>query len=202
MSRPTRYSDEELDALREVANIGAGAAATELYRLTGSGVGMAVPHSRVLLLEEVLDAFGSPDAEVTAIGVEVSGELDMLMALLLSPGRVPAVTGAPGGDGRQAVLLELGDRLSVAFTSSIGDLTGMQLQATVAGVVTDMLGAVVQALVAPSAASQDQVLLVDLDLDLEEGDADVRLLCAPRPASVKRLLERLGVSAHPDQTAR
>lgn len=196
MTRAAGYSPEQLDTLREVANIGAGAAATELYLLSGSEVGMHVPSSRVLLLEEVLEAFGSPDLDVTAIGVEVSGDLDLLLALLLRPGDVPTLQGqdARGGDPDRA-LVELGARLCSAFARSIGTLTAMRLDARVAGVVTDMLGAVVQTLVAPIAGGRDEVLLVELDLALEGRDLDVRLLCAPRPDSLRRLFERLEVPA-------
>lgn len=196
MSHTSRYTESELDALREVANIGAGAAATELYRFSGSGVGMHVPSSRVLPLEDVLDAFGSPDEEITAIGVEITGDLQLLIAVLLRPGDVPLLEGGrPAASESQAVLEELGERLCSAFAHSIGDLTGMRLGARVAGVVVDMLGAVVETLVAPIAASRDEVLLVELDLGLETRDLELRLLCAPRPDSVRRLLERLGVSS-------
>lgn len=193
------YSDGELDALREVANIGAGAAATELYRLSGSEVEMHVPTSRVLRLEQVLDAFGDPDAEITAIGVQISGDLDLLMALLLQPEQVSLLDGAGAeASDPHELLVELGERLCSAFAHSIGDLTSMRLGARVAGVVTDMLGAVVQTLVAPVAGNRDEVLLVDLDLGLERRSLDVRLLCAPRPESLRRLLERLGVSESRD----
>lgn len=194
MTQSPEYTPDELDALREVANIGAGAAATELYRLTGDGVGIAVPNSRILRLDQVLDAYGSPDLEITAIGVEVNGDLDLFIALLMRPSDVALLEGPSPLASLQ--LDEVGERMCSAFAHAIGDLTGYRLGVHVGGVVTDMLGAVVQSLVAPNAADQAQVLLVDLDMTLEHSHADVRMLCAPRVGSVERLLHRIG--AGPD----
>jgi chemotaxis protein CheC len=191
MTGTSEYSPDELDALREVANIGAGAAATELYRVTGEGVDIAVPNSRVLRLDQVLDAYGSPELEITAIGVEVSGDLDMLIALLVRPRDVARLEGTSTVETTR--LDEVGERMCSAFAYAIGDLTGFRLGVHVGGVVTDLLGAVVQSLVAPNAADRSRVLFVDLDLGLERSHVDVQLLCVPRAGSVARLLQRLGV---------
>ena len=51
----------QLDALREVANIGAGHAATALSQMTNRTIMIAVPEVNVRPLEEVTDLVGAPD---------------------------------------------------------------------------------------------------------------------------------------------
>ena len=52
----------QLDALREVANIGAGHAATALSQMTDSTIMISVPEVNVRPLEEVAELFGAADA--------------------------------------------------------------------------------------------------------------------------------------------
>ena len=51
----------QLDALREVANIGAGHAATALSQMTNRTIMIAVPEVNIRALEDVTDLVGSPD---------------------------------------------------------------------------------------------------------------------------------------------
>lgn len=190
---------EQLDALREVANMGTGAAATELYRMTGSGIGMAVPRSSVVPLSAVVAAYGPAERPVTAVGAEVSGDLEMLLALLLRPEQVPLLRRMlerEDGDA-EVVLEELGERLCSSFAHAVGDLTGMRLAVRSVGATTDMLGSVVESLVASTVADAEQVLTLDAVLDVERGHVELRLVCAPAPASVEVLLRRLGVAVDP-----
>lgn len=195
MTAGRTLTENELDAIRELANVGAGAAATELYRLTRREIRLEVPHARVLPLEDVLDAFGPPEAEVTAVGVELSGGLDMLMALLLRPGAADEIARGIGEAPERAVV-ELAERLSTGFAASLSTLTHTAIHARVAGVTTDMLGAIVQSITAPDAANQSDMLLVELSL-LGRKEA-LRLLCAPRSGSIEALLARLGVAPGDD----
>jgi chemotaxis protein CheC len=54
--------DLQLDALREVGNIGAGTAATALSQMIGEPVGMSVPRVRVLPLEAAASAAPRPSS--------------------------------------------------------------------------------------------------------------------------------------------
>jgi chemotaxis protein CheC len=55
-------SDLERDALREVANIGAGHAATALSQMTSRKIMISVPEVSVRRLEEVAELVGPSDS--------------------------------------------------------------------------------------------------------------------------------------------
>ena len=57
----------QLDALREVANIGAGHAATALSQMTGQTIMIAVPTINITPLEEVPPSIAAPDEPVAAV---------------------------------------------------------------------------------------------------------------------------------------
>ena len=52
----THYTEMQLDALRELANIGSGTAATALSAMLGRPVDISVPSARALPLAEAVEA--------------------------------------------------------------------------------------------------------------------------------------------------
>ena len=65
----------QLDALREVENIGAGHAATALSQMTNRRIMISVPKISVTRLEDVADLLGDSNAVVAAILLHMLGDL-------------------------------------------------------------------------------------------------------------------------------
>src|SRR5690625_616218 len=72
---PKGLSRLQLDALREVASIGAGHAATALSSLTGRRINVEVPRLQVIELEEVPHLLGAARELVTTVVIEMRGDL-------------------------------------------------------------------------------------------------------------------------------
>src|SRR5256885_16456715 len=104
----------QIDALREVANIGAGHAATALSQLTNRKIMISVPQINIVRLEEVPDLLGTPQDVVAAVLMHMLGDLTGRTLLLFPesvarrvsaplfrpPGRPTPAFGAPGQPGR------------------------------------------------------------------------------------------------------
>jgi len=76
-SAPLKFDDLsalQLDALREVGNIGAGTAAASLSTMTGQPVAMGVPSVKVVPIEEVPDDVGGGESIVVAVYMQVIGD--------------------------------------------------------------------------------------------------------------------------------
>src|SRR5438128_2109597 len=73
----------QIDALREVANIGAGHAATALSQLTNRKIMISVPQINIVRLEEVPDLLGNPQDVVAAVLMHMLGDLTGRTLLLL-----------------------------------------------------------------------------------------------------------------------
>src|SRR6266545_4100581 len=127
----------QIDALREVANIGAGHAATALSQLTNCKIMISVPQINIVRLEEVPDLLGSPQDVVAAVLMHMLGDLTG-RTLLLFPESVgrrvcdmllrrPVGTTAVFDALEQSCLKEAGNILAGAYLNALSDFMGMLL---------------------------------------------------------------------------
>src|SRR5436309_16065571 len=65
----------QLDALREVANIGAGHAATALSQMIGGTIMISVPTINISRLEDIPPQVAEPDEPVAAVLMHMMGAL-------------------------------------------------------------------------------------------------------------------------------
>lgn len=142
----------QLDALREVSNMGAGHAATALSQMTNTRIMIKVPRLQVVPLEEVPEVVGNPDQVVAAVLMHMLGDLTG-RTLLIFP-RNAAMRLAeillhrePGsaqvfGELEQSAIKEAGNILSAAYMNALSDFMGLMLLPSVPSLVIDLLGAV------------------------------------------------------------
>ena len=74
---PTGFKDlsgNQLDALREIGNIGAGNSATALSQLINRRIEMNVPNVTIVPLEEVPELVGGPETVVVGVFLRVYGK--------------------------------------------------------------------------------------------------------------------------------
>ena len=79
-----RYTELQLDALRELANIASGNAATSLSQMLGREVGLSVPRVLALPLADAVEACGGPDDDITGVVIPLQGDLEGVVLLLIS----------------------------------------------------------------------------------------------------------------------
>lgn len=142
----------QLDALREVANIGAGHAATALSQMTSRTIMIDVPEVNVRPLESVPDLLGSPDDVIAAVLMHMMGDLTgRTMIIFPEPSarnlsdilfRRPAGSTAEFGAMEQSGLKEVGNILISAYLTALSDFMGMMLVPSVPSLVVDQAGAI------------------------------------------------------------
>jgi len=193
-----QYNDLQLDALRELANIGAGTASTALSEMLGRAIDLSVPVARVLPLADVVEALGPPEQVITGIALGVDGDLPATVLMLLSPADADSVCAMLGleADSELApsALGEIGNIVGTSYLNALAGMAGLALEPTPPTTVTDMLGAIVESILAPSAASSDRALLLDSNLIIEGEGCSIAFLLVPEHGGAEQLLERLGVS--------
>ena len=124
----------ELDALREVGNMGAGRAATALSQMLGRTVTMDVPAASVLPLEQLSAPLGGPEALVAATYFRVHGDAPGRLLVVLGEASLGPVVGAllglPSGQApaldatAQSAIKELGNILCSAYLNALADFLG------------------------------------------------------------------------------
>ena len=70
------YTDLEIDALKEIGNIGAGNAATALSMLLSKKITIKVPQIRIIPFDDVSKSVGGPEQLVIGIFMRINGDID------------------------------------------------------------------------------------------------------------------------------
>jgi chemotaxis protein CheC len=192
------YNELQLDALRELANIGAGTASTALSEMLGRTIDLAVPDARVLPMAEAVDQVGPPEQEITGIMLGVEGEMPAAVLMLLTPDnaeKICVMLGlAPESELAPSALAEIGNVVGTSYLNALAGMTGLALDPTPPATVTDFLGAIVETVLTVRAASSDHTLLLDSSLVIEGEDCSIVFLLVPDHGGAGELLERVGLA--------
>jgi len=192
------YNAVQLDALRELANIGAGNASTALSGMLGRPVDLTVPDARLIAMHEAVEAIGPPESEMTGIALGVEGDMPSIVLMLLTPGDADALCGLlglpPGSEYAESALGEIGNVVGTSYLNALAGMTGIELDPTPPATATDMLASLVEAVLAPRAAHSDSSLLLDSRMVVEGEGCSIVFLLVPDEGGAGQLLERLGVS--------
>jgi chemotaxis protein CheC len=160
----------ERDALREVATIGAGHAATALSQMTGRKVMIDVPEVRVLRLEEAGELIGPPETIIAAVLMHMMGDMTGRTLLIFPEPCARALCEillrraetAPGfSDMQRSTLMETGNILCSAYLNALADFMGMILVPSVPALVVDQAGAVLTTAYLNFGHARDYVICVE-----------------------------------------
>ena len=195
----TPFTTMQLDALRELANIGSGTAGTSLSQMLGRSVDISVPNALVLPLAEAVDAVGSPEEDVTGVAIPLLGDLDAIVLLVFPVSDATTLCGLLGVEAGTEVglsaLSEIGNILGASYVGAISAMTGLDLDLTPPQTVTDMLAAIVSTVLASRAEGTDTALILDSELTVEGEACSLSFLLLPAAGGVQEVLTRMGVDA-------
>ncbi|MEA2150892.1 MAG: chemotaxis protein CheC [Solirubrobacteraceae bacterium] len=193
----TTYTEIELDALRELANIGAGNAATSLSGLLGTPIDVAVPSASALPLADAIDAAGPAELVVTGVAIELSGDLAGAAVMLFPEEDARTLCRLLGleADSELAAsaLGEVVNILCASYLGALGSMTGLQFELGPPQCVDDMLGAIMGSILAMSAGASDVALMLDSALVIEGQACSLSFLLVPSADGVEDLLAQLGL---------
>ena len=191
------YTALQLDALREVANIGSGTAGTALGAMLGRSVDLSVPVVQALPLTEAVDAIGDPESVVTSVILPIFGDMDAVVVLMFTPEAAAILCDLlgvePGSEYAHSALGEIGNILGTSYVGSIEAMTGLHLEPRPPEPTEDMLGAVVSTVLAYVAGAAGVALVMDSDLQVEGEACSLSFLLVPSGDGVSELLSRLGL---------
>jgi len=195
----------QLDALREVANIGAGHAATALSQMVGETIMISVPTINIARLEDVPPQVGEPDQPVAAVLMHMLGDLTG-RTLLVFPRRTavrlaelllhrpsPADTFS---EMQQSAIKEAGNILSSAYMNALSDFMGMMLLPSPPSLAIDMSTAVLTTAYLQFGSDKDYVFCVESEfrlIDIGEKLSGYFLLL-PDAASLQAILKAVRVA--------
>lgn len=193
-------SEMELDALRELGNIGVGKAATALSQMLGRLVEMSVPVAKVVKIQEMHEFI---DAEQMVAGVVTgfedmengrSGFLYITFPERSSKRLAEILLGdASDEDMVDSTLMEIGNILSSAFCDAIAEMLGIVLLPTPPSFGKDFAIAVIDAVVSQLAEKSDYVIIFETKLEENEDEIEIVVMLIPNERFVDYIFQLLGM---------
>lgn len=195
-------SQLQLDALREIGNIGSGHAATALSTLLQRRIEMSVPEVWAIPFEEVSALVGQLDTPQAVIYVKVEGEAPGKAVFFFPVDSAEVVVQALFGateyvdiytsEMAQSALKEVGNILVSSFLIALTQFSGIPLQPSVPALAVDMIGAILDAIFLEEGMIEDTVLFIDTQLS-GIPEIEGQFIFLPDEGSLKKLLGAMGV---------
>lgn len=193
----------QLDALKEVANIGAGHAATALSQMTNRTIMISVPEVNVRPLEEVATLLGPPDGVVAAVLMQMMGDLTgRTLVLFPAPSarrlcdilfRRPEGTTREFEAMEQSGLKEVGNILVSAYMNALSDFMGMMLVPSVPSLEIDLSAAILTTTYLNFGHERDYVFCVETSFQVggERDRLEGHFLLLPDMASLRAIFDAI-----------
>ncbi|HEX2091447.1 MAG TPA: chemotaxis protein CheC [Longimicrobiaceae bacterium] len=192
----------QLDALREVANIGAGHAATALSQLTKSRIMITVPQLQVSRLEEVPELLSEGNEVVAAVLMHMLGDLTGRTLLIFPRNsamrlseillRRPAGNSHVFGELEQSAIKEAGNILSAAYMNALSDFMGLMLLPSVPSLVIDLGTAVLTTAYTNFGHERDYVFCIQTEFKMEDDlSVEGHFLLLPDVESLQIILRQI-----------
>ncbi len=189
----TSLGEVELDALKELGNIGAGRAATALSKLVGRTIEMSVPKSKIVKISELNRHISDEIVAGVLTGLQDiegqnSGYLYIMFPKDSSISLVKTLCGSESlGEMEESALMEVGNILSSSFCDATAEMLGLVLLPSPPGLAIDYALAVVDSVVSIMAESSDTIIFFENQMRDQE-DLKVYLMLIPEARFFKNML--------------
>lgn len=203
MSDKERFlSEEQLDFLAEMMNIGAGNAATALSQMLPSQVSIKIPAVHIAPVIQVRSILGDPSLPVTCVRMGMVGDVSGTMFFVVPENHKVKLMhliqrATPGPENRDtdndlSVLTEIGNIVAGVYLTAVHDFCKLNVYHTAPALATDMIQSLLdEALVALSCQVQ-AAILIENEFIVEKERIRAFLLVIPSVESVKILANSIG----------
>lgn len=189
----------QLDALKEVANIGAGNSATALSILFSQKIDMAVPSVDIIKFDSLLDKYG--EDEVVAVLVKVIGDISGSVLYVFEKSVafniIEKLTGSTNKylDAMgQSVISEIGNIISSSFMNAIAEFIKVEAVASVPAIANDMISAVLISTFIEVGQHDEHILDIQTHfIGSESSKITGNFYYIPTPGALDKILKTLGI---------
>ena len=193
----------QLDALREIGNVGAGNSATALSQIINKRIDMNVPKVALVPIEAVPDLVGGPDTIVVGVFLRVYGRAPGNILFLLPQKSafylVDTLMGREHGTTKrldfmdESALMEIGNILSGAYLNAFFNFTHISMLPSIPALAMDMAGAILNVILVQLGQMGDQALVIETEFLAEDDGINGHFFLVPDPGSLAILIKGVGV---------
>ena len=162
-----------------------------LSQMAGQEIKVVNMSVKKVMVKDIPDLFGGPEALIIAVYLEISGKSNGHMVVVYEPkvafDLVDLLLGQPYGstkeltDMERSTLGEMGNIMGSFFLNFISDTTGNRFQPSPPAVMMDMAGAVLDAALANVLAYSDDTYIVETIFGTNDRQVSGTFLVIPDP---------------------
>ncbi|MFR1708021.1 MAG: chemotaxis protein CheC [Clostridium sp.] len=195
------FSELQIDALREIGNVGLGNAATAMAQILGKKIQITVPKVNVISLEDIFERVDE-ETVVYAVIARVLGDAPGNILFMFDTSTMMRIAEMLVGKQDEddlnemgySALGEIGNIIFATYMNAIGDMTKLRLFPSVPAVTKDMLTAVLSTTFIESGQFNDHVLDIETGFSQENEHLKGDFYFIPAPGSLEKILESLGLN--------
>jgi len=195
MNDQEMLSDEQVDFLCEVMNIGAGNAAAALGQMLCCEVNMEIPIVHVLTVPKVPSILGDPSLPVACVRMGMVGDvIGDLFFIVPAEQRADLTHLAEQAVGLRnsediSVLTEIGNILAGVYLTAIHEFCKLHIYHTVPTTAIDMIQSLLDESIVALSRQVQSLILIENELIVEERRIRTILLLVPAVQSVRTLID-------------
>ena len=194
------FNSMQLDALKEVSNIGAGNAATALSVMISEKIDMTVPSVNIVKLEDIIEV--NSEEEVAGIVIRVLGDISGNILLIFNANRAKAMIERLAGCEEEitselgkSVLCEITNIITGSYMNAIAQFTNLKIIPSVPAVAYDMISAILTTTFIESCQYEENILDIEtVFLDDTQEEIGAHFYYVPMPGSLEKILKSIGVN--------
>ena len=196
-------SPTQLDAMREIGNIGAGNTATALSQIVNKKIDMNVPKVSLIPIEDVPDLVGGPDNIVVAIFLRVYGKAPGNILFIMPKQNaffmVDDLMGRPHGTTQSldemdiSALKEVGNILAGSYLNAFFHFTNISMLPSIPSLAVDMAGAILNVVLVQLGQMGDHAMVIETKFLAEDDSINGHFFLVPDPGSLSTIIKAVGV---------
>ncbi|MGC9772699.1 chemotaxis protein CheC [Fervidobacterium changbaicum] len=201
-----KLTETQLDAIKEVGNIGTGNAATALSMMLDKKVEISVPQVKVIPISKIPFLFENPEEVVCSVKMELKEDMTGEILLIFDPKAVRTLarvlTGMEINDITEmdeftsSMLKEIGNIVCGSYITALAGFTNLFINPEPPELLVDMISAIISEISLPLAlAGEENIMLVETLIEIEGLEETLHgyLLLVPSVDSLEKLLRALGM---------
>jgi chemotaxis protein CheC len=197
------FTEMQLDAMKEIGNIGAGNAAASLSMMLGMNVRIRVPSVDVVDFDVLQDMFGGAGkvyvGALSCLGKDVEGTLLVLLSGVAANFFVSKLLGSEQdvmhdfGEMASSVVAEVGNIIAGSYMNAISQFAGLAIEMSPPNAVIDMVGAILNLPAAVFGMTGDKALVMSSEIMVDNRELDGHFILTPTMESFSNIMKAIGL---------
>jgi chemotaxis protein CheC len=198
-------TNEKLNVLTEIGNIGAGNATTSLSVLLHNDLRMEMPVVKILEFDDIPELVGGAETVVSAVITHFTGDVSGMILFVLeleeSKNLAGSMLNKKYDEGftsfdhmDKSALKEVGNILMSSYLASISTLTNLEVHTEPPAICVDMAGSVLDLPLIELGQVADNALVIDSKFMDKDEPIDGFLMFVADDESYKKIFTSLGLS--------